>query len=62
MVAGNSHAALVQRCQYVKMILVWITESFSVIQQQNAIVSGFVVMAIAVLNEKIKDGYIYQVQ
>lgn len=44
------------------MVLEWIAESFSVIDQQNSIVSRFVVMTIAILNEKIENCYIDQVQ
>lgn len=56
------HAALVQWCQNIHMINVRISESFAIVHQHNAFVSRLVVMAIAVLNEKIKNGHIDQVK
>lgn len=58
---SNLHATLIQWCQYVKMVLERMPESFPVIHEQNSIVPGFVVVPITVLNEEIENGYINQI-
>lgn len=61
------HAALVERCQNVKMIYVGIAQAFPVIDQQHCgivkiILRDFIMMTIAVVHKEIEDRRVDQIQ
>lgn len=57
-----SHATLVQRCQDVQVIDVRMAEALAVVHQHDAIVTRLVVMPVAVLDQKVEDGHVDQVE
>jgi predicted mannosyl-3-phosphoglycerate phosphatase (HAD superfamily) len=59
---SNSHAALMQRRENVHVVDVRVSEAFSVVNQQDPVLPRLVVVPIAVLDEKVEDCSIDEIE